>query len=214
MPKFAQSERAALCDAFVDVGPDAPTLCGDWTTRDLAAHLVVRESRPDAAAGMFVPLLAGHLDSIQRKVSETPWEKLVGKVRSGPPRLGPFGLPGVDEKANLSEFFIHHEDVLRAGDHPDARREVPVEEQAALWKILPRIGKMTLRNSRVGIVANCPGHGRRPLRGPKDNHGSVVLTGAPGEVLLHIFGRGAVTDLEIDGSDADVAAFRDSSLGF
>ena len=214
MPNFAQSERAGLCDAFVDVGPDAPTLCGDWTTRDLAAHLVVRESRPDAAAGMFIPLLAGRLESIQRKVAETPWDELVEKVRSGPPRLGPFGFPGVDAKANLSEFFIHHEDVLRAGDHPDARREVAAEEQAELWKILPRIGRMTLRSTRVGVVADCPGHGRRSLRSPRDDHGNVVLHGAPGEVLLHIFGRVAVSDIELDGSDADVAAFRESSLGF
>ncbi len=214
MPKFAQSERAALCDAFLDVGPDAPTLCGDWTTRDLAAHLVVRESRPDAAAGMFVPLLAGRLESVQRTVAETPWVKLVDKVRSGPPRVSPFGIPGVDEKANLSEFFIHHEDVLRAGDHPDARRDVSAEEQAELWKILPRIGRMTLRSTRVGVVADSPGHGRRTLRGPRDDHGSVVLTGAPGEVLLYIFGRDAVADVELDGSDADVEAFRESSLGF
>lgn len=214
MPKFAQSERAALSDAFIDVGPDAPTLCGDWTTRDLAAHLVVREGRPDAAAGMFVPLLAGRLESIQGRVAETPWEKLVDKVRSGPPRMSPFGIPGVDEKANLSEFFIHHEDVLRAGDHPDARRVVSAEEQAELWKILPRIGRMTLRNSRVGVVADCPGHGRRTLRSPRDDHGSVVLTGAPGEVLLYIFGRNAVADVELDGSDADVAAFGETSLGF
>lgn len=214
MPKFAQSERAALCDTFVDVGPDAPTLCGDWTTRDLAAHLVIREGRPDAAAGMFIPLLERRLETVQRKVAETPWEELVQKVRSGPPRLGPFGLPGVDEKANLSEFFIHHEDVLRAGDHPDARRELPSGEQAALWKILPRIGRMTMRNVRTGVVADCPGHGRRSLRGPRDDHGSVVLTGAPGEVLLHIFGRAEVTGVELDGSEADIEAFRATTLGF
>lgn len=214
MPKFAQSERGALCDAFLAVGPDAPTLCGDWTARDLAAHLVVRESRPDAAAGMFVPLLSGHLKSVQAKIADLPWEELVRKVRSGPPRLGPFGLPGVDEKANLSEFFVHHEDVLRAGDHPEDRRELPLEEQAALWRILPRIGRMTLRSTRVGVVADCPGHGRRTLRSPRDDHGNVVLTGAPGEVLLYVFGRGAVTGVELDGADADVAALRESSLGF
>ncbi|GGB33267.1 TIGR03085 family protein [Flexivirga endophytica] len=214
MPNFARAERAALCDVFAEVGPDAPTLCGDWTTRDLAAHLVVREGRPDAAAGMFLPLLSGRLESVQRKIAEAPWEELVEKVRSGPPRLGPFGLPGVDEKANLSEFFIHHEDVLRAGDHPDARREVPADEQAALWKILPRIGRLTLRDSRTGVVADCPGHGRRSLRGPRDERGNVVLTGAPSEVLLYIFGRDAVTDVGLDGSDSDIEAFRATTLGF
>ncbi|MBB2891330.1 TIGR03085 family metal-binding protein [Flexivirga oryzae] len=214
MPKFAHAERIGLCDTFLSTGPDAPTLCGEWTTRDLAAHLVVRENRPDAAAGMFLPIAAGHLESVQRKVAAMPWEKLVDKLRSGPPRLSPFRLPGVDEKANLSEFFVHHEDVLRAGDHPQARRELPDGEQAALWGILPRIGALTLRNVRTGVVADCPGHGRRSLRGAKDDHGSVVLHAAPAEVLLHIFGRGAVTDVELDGSDADVAAFRESSLGF
>lgn len=213
-PNFAQLERASLCDAFLEAGPDAATLCGDWTTRDLAAHLVVREGRPDAAAGMFLPLLSAHLDSVQRKVAALPWEELVDKVRSGPPRLGPFGLPGVDAKANLSEFFIHHEDVLRAGDHPGIRRDVSRDEQAALWKVLPRIGRLTLRNVRVGVVADCPGHGRRSLRSPRDDHGSVVLTGAPGEVLLHIFGRAAVADVQLDGSDTDVAAFRAAPLGF
>ncbi len=41
-----QRERAELCDLFDELGPDAPTLCGDWTTADLAAHLVVRERNP------------------------------------------------------------------------------------------------------------------------------------------------------------------------
>src|SRR5690349_11008507 len=53
-PNFARTERAALCDLLVTVGPDAPTLCEGWTTRDLAAHLAVRDRRPDAAAGIVL----------------------------------------------------------------------------------------------------------------------------------------------------------------
>ncbi|MHB1139691.1 MAG: maleylpyruvate isomerase N-terminal domain-containing protein, partial [Microthrixaceae bacterium] len=45
----ARRERAELCELFEIVGPDVATLCEGWTTRDLAAHLVVRERRPDAA---------------------------------------------------------------------------------------------------------------------------------------------------------------------
>ena len=56
----ASRERAALVNTMRAVGPDAPTLCGEWTTRDLAAHLVLRERRPDAAAGILVPALAGY----------------------------------------------------------------------------------------------------------------------------------------------------------
>ena len=39
-------ERSELCDLFLAVGPEAPTLCDGWTTLDLAAHLVVREHDP------------------------------------------------------------------------------------------------------------------------------------------------------------------------
>ena len=61
----ARRERDALCDLFVELGPDQPTLCGDWTTRDLAAHLVVRERRPDAAIGIVISKAAGYTDKVQ-----------------------------------------------------------------------------------------------------------------------------------------------------
>ena len=51
----AQRERSALVDTLRAVGPDAPTLCDGWKTRDLAAHLVVRERRLDATPGIMVP---------------------------------------------------------------------------------------------------------------------------------------------------------------
>ncbi|MGJ4074519.1 maleylpyruvate isomerase N-terminal domain-containing protein [Corynebacterium macclintockiae] len=49
----SQSEREALANLLQQSGPDAPTLCEGWSTRDLAVHLVIREYRPDAAAGLF-----------------------------------------------------------------------------------------------------------------------------------------------------------------
>jgi uncharacterized protein (TIGR03085 family) len=55
VPSHSRDERAALTDLMATLGPDAPTLCGGWTTRDLAAHLVVRERRPDIGIGAIVP---------------------------------------------------------------------------------------------------------------------------------------------------------------
>jgi uncharacterized protein (TIGR03085 family) len=82
----AQRERAALVETMRTVGPDASTLCGDWTTRDLAAHLVVRESRLDATAGVAVPFFAGYTAKVQRQVTEsTEWDELLDKIASGPP---------------------------------------------------------------------------------------------------------------------------------
>ena len=50
---YSREERLALCALLDETGPDAPTLCEGWTTGDLAAHLVLRERRPDAAAGVW-----------------------------------------------------------------------------------------------------------------------------------------------------------------
>lgn len=214
MTRYAQKERSGLCDTFLEVGPDAPTMCDGWQTKDLAAHLVVRERRPDAALGMFVPPLAGHLSTVQDDIAGSDWTTLVDRVRSGPPRWTPMGaIPAIDERMNLAEFFIHHEDVLRA--QPDAtRRTLEPAESAAIWAALPMLAKMTLRDCRVGIVADCEGHGRRTLREPKDQHGSVVVSGAPGEVLLFCYGRQAVADVQLDGADGDLSLIAGTSLGF
>src|SRR5690242_20953074 len=99
----AQRERAALVESMRAVGPDAPTLCGDWTTRDLAAHLVVRERRPDATPGVAVKALSGWTESVQESYAERPYADLVELVRTGPGRLSPFALPGADKLFNTSE---------------------------------------------------------------------------------------------------------------
>jgi len=52
---FDAVERAPLCDLLDELGPQAPTLLDRWTTRDLAAHLVLREHDLLAAPGLVVP---------------------------------------------------------------------------------------------------------------------------------------------------------------
>ena len=49
MTGHAARERQALCDTLERVGPAAPTLCDPWSSAELAAHLVIRDSRPDLA---------------------------------------------------------------------------------------------------------------------------------------------------------------------
>ncbi len=81
---IAQQERAALVETILAAGPEAPTLCEGWTTRDLAAHLVIREYRLDAAPGILIPFFADHTEKVQNQVAQqTEWEELVGKIASG-----------------------------------------------------------------------------------------------------------------------------------
>lgn len=212
MPRHAQHERAALCDTLSRVGPDAPTLCEGWVTRDLAAHLLVRERRPDAAAGMFLPPLARHRARVESTLASRDWEQTVGVLRGGPPRWSVFAIPAVDEMANLGEFFVHHEDVRRAVDGVTPR-ELGPDGQRALWAGLARVGRVLLRKVPVGVVAQAPGVDRRVLHKAPDGHGDVLLTGEPAEILLYVFGRGAVAQVALDGAAGDLEAFRAAKLG-
>ena len=103
MPEnYAQTERAALCDLFIELGPDAPTLCAGWTTRDMAAHLVVRESRPDAALGILAAPFASYGERVRKRFATKDWDQLVSLVRNGPPIYSVMKPGFVDRAANTS----------------------------------------------------------------------------------------------------------------
>ena len=204
MTRFARIERQGLCDTFEQVGPDAPTLCSPWLTRDLAAHLVVRERRPDAAAGMALPVLAGHLEQVQNDYAAWDWSRLVQQIRSGPPAWSPASLARVDETVNTAEFFIHHEDVLRGGSDWSAR-ELPTDLESALWGIVSRAARLRFARARVGVVLAAPPYGRRQVHA-MTGLGTVVLRGTPGELLLYASGRRAVADVDVSGPDEALSA--------
>lgn len=206
----AQRERAALCDLFVDVGPDAPTLCGDWTTRDLAAHLVVRERRPDAAIGILVPKAAGYLEKVQNATAEGDWAELIETVRSGPPMWSPTRIDAVDKATNTVEFFVHHEDVRRAVDGWEPR-DLDSELTDVLTSMLTKMAKRLVKSSPVGITVHADGDAEPIVL--KQAEPSVTVRGPVGELVLFTFGRQAHTRVEIDGDDASVAEVRSASFG-
>ncbi|GGK95534.1 TIGR03085 family protein [Nocardia jinanensis] len=168
-------------------GPDAPTLCGEWTVRDLAAHLVVRERRPDAAPGIMLRPLAGYLQKVQDKAAGREFGELLEKVRTGPPWWSP--LRPVDAIANLSEMFVHHEDVRRASSGWEPR-ELSAEDQQRLWSTLRKMGKMAYRKSPVPVEISTPGG--EAVRLVDGTGPAVSLIGEPSELLLHAFGRDQV----------------------
>ncbi|WP_309117741.1 TIGR03085 family metal-binding protein [Saccharothrix sp.] len=197
----AQDERRLLCDLFTELGPDAPTLCDPWRARDLAAHLVLRERRFDAALGILAKPLAAHTQKVQDAYAAKPWDDLVDLVRSGPPAWSPYAL--LDDVLNTVEYFVHHEDVRRAADDwtprsPDPRRD------AALWKGLRGVAKLTYRNSPVGVVLRRPdGESVTVKSGPNP----VILTGHVSELLMHAFGR-ARAEVDYDGDRDAVTAVK------
>lgn len=208
MSTHARSERRALADLLVQVGPDAPTLCEGWSTSDLAAHLVIRERRPDAAVGILVKPLAGYTDRVQNQVKQgRSWPQLVEAVRSGPPmplRFGP-----VDEAVNTVEYFVHLEDVRRA--QPDWEpRALDPELEKALWSRLKVMARSLMRKAPAGVTLTAPGFGSVVA---KAGDPQVTLTGAPGELLLYAFGRQGAARVEASGDPDLVTKLREAHLG-
>ena len=206
----AQRERAALVETLRGVGPDAPTLCEGWKTRDLAAHLMIREYRPDAAPGIVIPFFASHTAKVQNEVAErTDWDGLLDKVASGPPIYSPLKL--LDPLANVGEMFIHHEDVRRAQPGWEPRVLEPALA-AMLRRSLPLMGRMTLAKVPGRVALRTPDGKTLLTAGSRKFQGAAVtVTGAPEELLLFSVGRQA--RVEFDGDASAVQAVRDAPKG-
>lgn len=206
----ARDERAALCDLLAELGPGQPTLCAGWQTADLAAHLVLRERRPDAGAGVMGGPLAGYTRRVQdRLLARIPFAQLVEMIRTGPPRMSMFALPGMDERANVVEYFVHHEDIRRAqpGWQP---REIGTDLADDLWRRL-RMARLMLRGAPVGVELVRADGGERPGRvriTAKAKTPVVTVTGDPAELTLWTMGRTSAANVRLDGSEADVEALR------
>ncbi|WP_404382386.1 TIGR03085 family metal-binding protein [Knoellia locipacati] len=207
---IARRERFDLCETFEAVGPDAPTLCMPWTTRDLAAHLVVREGRPDLASGIWVPFLKERTDREQARIAAQPWPALIEAVRSGPPSWHPAQIALVDDAVNLAEMVIHHEDVLRGDGARGPRREVSAHLDAAVWALLSRMGRLLFRRVPSGVELHAPRRGALTVSGGAD---PVIVSGEPLELMLTAYGRGNVADVEVTGPPEAVAAFETARLG-
>ena len=207
---ITSNERTAICDSFEKYGPDAPTLCEGWNTRDLLAHMLVRERRPDAGAGLVVPFLRKHLDQVTQSFKAEPWDKMIKTLRDGPPMLSVSAIPVVGDKFNLAEFFIHHEDIRRAQPEWVPRADDAARDDA-LWKPLKMMGRLLFRRSPVGVTLRSAG--RDDIVVKKGDPG-VIVVGLPGEIVIHGFGRSIdKVRVVVQGDPKDIEAFEASRRG-
>jgi uncharacterized protein (TIGR03085 family) len=202
-----RSERAGLCDAFERLGPDAPTLCEGWVTADLAAHLIVREHRPDSLPGVIIGgPFAGHTAKLMDAAKAKGYDNMIARLRTGLPLLFRVG-PGAF--ANVMENWLHHEDVRRAnGEGP---RPPDRTTDDFLWRTLGFSGRMAARKVKPFGLELDAGPGKN--RVSRDATPRVVMRGAPGELALYLAGRKSAAQLELDGPDDAVQALRDAKFG-
>jgi uncharacterized protein (TIGR03085 family) len=189
-PTFVAQERRGLADLLEQLGPSAPTLCAGWDTAHLAAHVVVRERRPDALIGLGAEQvspnsrLATYTHRLEDGLRESsPFADVVGRLRAGPPAWSPLAWPPVARMLNTTEFAIHHEDVRRA--QPDwSPRQLPAAAQDTLWNAAALFGRRVA--GRRGLVLR-----RSDVPGAEKRFGSGGRTveGEPLELLLWASGR-------------------------
>jgi uncharacterized protein (TIGR03085 family) len=206
---FDAVERAELSDLFEELGPEAPTLLTPWTTRDLAAHLVLREHDSLAGPGLVLPGAWGRFTERRRRaLASGDFASVVATFRAGP--AGVFRLGWVRGAASLNEFFVHHEDVRRANGRGPRTNEPAMDE--ALWRNVGRAPWFLARRLRgAGLELHWPGTARtvRARRGQP----TARIAGPPGELLLYLFGRQDAAQVEIDGPATAVEAVRRAHFG-
>jgi uncharacterized protein (TIGR03085 family) len=197
---FPERERAELADLLGSLGPDAPTCCEGWTTAHMAAHLVVRDRRPDALPGFGLeeiglggpPAAWAHRleDRLRRS---TPYEEVVARLRAGPPAWSLLAWPVVALKLNAAEFTIHHEDVRRAqpGWEP---RILPRTVQDVLWRLAIVFARRPAASRKEGLILR-----RSDVPGMQKHLGAggTTVEGEPMELLLWAAGRETVARVEV-----------------
>ena len=206
---LARRERIALCDLVLALGEDAPTLCGEWTTKELVVHLLVREYDPVAAAGLLVPPLARITELQMARKGRQDFAVLVERLRRRGPTV--FSLRPVDKVLNTLEYYVHHEDVRRAqpGWSP---RDLPREDEDAIWSALKVYGRGLVRPA--GVPARIRRTDTGATAGLRRGSDPVVLSGLPSELALALFGRQAQTrGVSADGPEDRVSRLWTADLG-
>ncbi len=208
MENYARTQRAALADELLRLGPDEPTLCEGWRTRDMAAHVVLRDRRPDAALGIMLRPLAGYTSRVQAGLAAKPFEDLVELMRR-PPAHSPARIDRVDRLINTQEFFIHLEDVRRAqpGWEP---RPLPRPLGTVLWDRARPVVRFALRRFPATVVLEAPGYGevRAGSGGPE-----LRGVGDPGELSLFLSGRQRAARVALTGPEELAEQLRAKHLG-
>ncbi|MCW4464526.1 TIGR03085 family metal-binding protein [Glutamicibacter sp. MNS18] len=211
---LVHASRLALAEALLAAGPSADTLCAGWQARHLAAHLVLRENSP-LGAGVLIKPLSGKLESRLQELANDARKPenyigLVRRFRAGPGKYSPFSIERISSAANLSEFFIHTEDIRRARTQW-APRVLDREYTEMLWHDLTKRARIYYRHSPVGVILARP-NGEHCVAKKAAN--PVTITGPVAELLLHASGRGDSALVTFEGSDESIKSLKKAKIGF
>ena len=206
-----RAEREALCDLFLELGPDAPTLCEGWDTIDLAGHLYVREHSLKGGVGIIVSRVSDwHDDAIARTkdASRTrrSWRRCGSARRSG--RSACSTARSTCRRCSCTT----RTPAVVSTRRPDRPTRSPSSRPRS-WTMLHRTHRFTtmkVKGVHLDLV-----NSEHPDDTIHCGHGdeTVQVVGRPGEIILYLLGRTEAAHVELVGTDAAVATLEACSLG-
>ena len=202
--------QAMLKRSFTKVANVKPPASRSDSSEKFVVAQGFRGRDPLAAPGLVLPgppaRLAERRTAAIVEHREFGW--IVDRLRSGPP-VGFFRLGWVRDFPSLNEFFVHHEDVRRANGL-GSREDLPADLQVALWRNVERGSRYLSRRVR-GIGVDIIWGTQRCRARPGDP--VAELSGAPGELLLYLFGRQTAARVDVLGPPEAVAAVQNTRFG-
>lgn len=175
---LATAERKDLADFLETLEPEhweRPSLCSEWTVRDVVAHLIsYEETGLGEFAGRFLRagFRFGRMNArrLEEFGARAPGE-LVAYVRAHARPSGPTAM--ADARIGLTDGLIHHQDIRRALGRP---REVPAERLAPVLDFALMAPPLPARRNVRGL--------RLVATDLAWSHGSGEEVTGPGEALL------------------------------
>jgi uncharacterized protein (TIGR03083 family) len=202
-------ERDALRASLAEVGPDAPTGCGSWTTTDLAVHIVMGEialAIPNAPFRFLVsrgirldrmaPFNERALGGYRRRHG---FDWALARLGRNPPRLESHRAIA---PVSLLEVWAHHEDVLAANDVGLCASDISL---GPVLRVLTRYQRRFLTEHGVCVVS-----AESAWFAPAVTN--VEITGADADLARWLSGRSDLDSLSITGDEQAVQIVRETTL--
>lgn len=181
-----------FCAALDAVEPTSPTLCDGWDAHHLALHVWQLKHDPLAWPGVALARFASTTAArAARRRRRQSYGNLVSTLRTEGGGIAAMPMDALEgHRHALGEYYVHTQDVLRANG---LRTEQPgLDLEHALWLRAGRAAGI-LHRRRPGLILRWPGVGdHRVTRGAP----GTIVTGLPSEVILWVYGRTTVADVE------------------
>jgi uncharacterized protein (TIGR03083 family) len=209
LSQLVRTERLALIEFLETIGPHewaTPSLCGEWTVQDVAAHLAwapvlnpLRLMVPLAKSGFRINKASAEMT---KSWALRGPEEIVAQLRSNV--AAGAKPPGVPEIAALVDAVIHAIDIRRP---LNSQRAIPAEAFAEVAGF--SIGAKWPMTVSVGGSARKRLNGVQLVAEDYDwSYGQGAEVRATGDAVLRILnGRGTTRD-ELTGAGADQLAAR------